>query len=141
MTDASNTPGKERREHKRVRDTFIVTYKLNVPLPVSLTASGDEYAGVAMDISEGGMAVDVDREIPPGTVVQLRFEMENAAAKDPQMRRRLFRLEGQTRHCSTRTHKYFRLGVLFSNLTEEERVFIAAYIKDLALNRHRTQNP
>ena len=125
--------GKDRRQHKRAEDTFIVTYKLTIPLPVIMSTDSDEYPAVAMDVSEGGIGLDVDRPLTPETAVHLRFELANDVAATENYRRRSFKLDGQIRHCTLRDRQLYRVGVLFLKSTPEERDFISTYIKDLAL--------
>ena len=126
-------PEKERREYPRAVQTFIVTYKLTLPLPVLMFAEAEEYPAVAMDVSEGGIGLNVDRPLPLDTSVHLRFEMANEVTTEDNYRQRLFKVDGQVRHCTERDRDLYRVGVLFQQLTPEERDFIATYIRDLSL--------
>ena len=126
-------PEKERREHPRTVQTFTVTYKLTLPLPVLMFAEAEEYPAVAMDVSEGGIGLDVDRPLPLNTFVNLRFQMANDVTTAENYRQRLFNVDGQIRHCTIRDEDLYRVGVLFRQITSEERDFIVTYIRDLSL--------
>ena len=127
--------GKDRRKHNRAEDTFIVTYKFSLPLPVIMNTDSEEYPAVAMDISESGIGLDVDRPLSLETPVHLRFELFNTLTSVDAYRSKTFKLNGQVRHCTLRDRNLYRVGILFQDIAAEGRDFIATYIKDLALSK------
>ena len=125
--------GKERRQHPRERDKFIVAYELMAPVPVNMNTDIEEYPALAADISEGGMGLSVDRPLTMDTVVRLHFELINDVAAAGSHRQRKFKLEGQIRHCAPLNKELYHVGVQFKQIAPEDIDFLAAYIKDLNL--------
>ena len=136
MTAKPGSPGEDRRKYKRVPDTFIVTYELRSPFEVDLRSGRREYAVVAMDISEGGMGVEISQPISAGAQVRLKFKMVNEVSASERSRQRTFDLEGEARYCQNAKEKSYRAGILFKSVSAEERAFIGAYVKDQALRKY-----
>ena len=125
----SDEPTGERRKFKRVGDIFIVTYRLKSLIQVVLRTPEKEYAGVAKDISAGGMAVDVSQKIAVGTKIRLGFTIVNSLAASESDRMRVFDLEGQVRSFNPTQKSDFRLGVMFRYISAEDSEYIAEYAR------------
>ena len=136
MSDKPEHSREERRKYKRAEDIFIVTYRLKSPFEVALQVGDRDFAAVAVDIGEGGMGVDVMQEIPVGTQLRLKFEIENPVSVSPQNRRRRFELDGESRYCEVTPKQTYRVGCLFKSISVEDRAFIAEYVKDQALRKY-----
>ena len=136
MAAEPGLPNRERRKHPRVPDIFIVTYRLKSPFEVALKMKEKEYAAVAMDVSEGGLGVDVPQEIPVNTQVRLKFKMVNEFLASEQDRQRFFDLDGESRYCRILSEVSYRVGVLFKGVSAEDSAFIAKYVKDQALKKY-----
>ena len=136
MSDKPGLPNEDRRKYKRAADVFIVTYRLQSPFEVNLTVGPREYAAVAMDIGEGGMGMDVSQAIPVGTPVRLKFKIVNEVAASERNRQHVFSLAGESRYCQLMGEKSHRVGVIFKDVSAEESVFIATYVKDQALRKY-----
>ena len=115
---------------------FIVTYRLRSPFDVDLTVGSREYAAVAMDVSEGGLGVDVGQAIPVGTQAHLKFKMVNEVSATEHNRQHMFSLDGESRYCRPMSEKSYRVGIVFKNISAEESSFIATYVKDQALRKY-----
>ncbi len=126
--------GKDRRQHPRAEGEFSVIFNLTLPIPVNMDAGSEEYPAVALDVSVGGIGLDVDRPIPVDTPVKLRFELINTKTEIEEFRMRFFKLEGQVRYCEALKKQHYHVGVQFSQITPEESGFIATYIKDFQAN-------
>ncbi len=127
--------GKDRRLHPRAEGEFSVIFNLTLPIPVNMDAGAEEYPAVALDVSVGGIGLDVDRPLPVDTPVKLRFELINAKTELEVYRLRFFKLEGQVRYCEELKRQHFHVGVEFSQISPEESDYIATYIKDLGLQK------
>ncbi len=122
--------GKDRRLHPRAEGEFAVIFNLTLPIPVNMDAGGEEYPAVALDVSEGGIGLDVDRSIPVGAPVKIRFELINRVTTIEDFRMRFFKLDGQVRYCGELKRQHFHAGIQFSSISPEERAFILNYIAD-----------
>ena len=71
--DFSNNPSdKEKRIHPRMEVFKKMTYRELVP-------SGEE--GVIQDISEGGLCLLLNKEFIPGTILEVKYELQSPAPK------------------------------------------------------------
>ena len=72
----NNTPNKpdpiQKRKHTREEIVTKVSYKI-------LTPSGD--LGLTQNISEGGLCLLLNKELSPGTVLEVQFTLPDEAAK------------------------------------------------------------
>jgi hypothetical protein len=134
--EPEEVPQPERRKHRRAEEVFIVTYRLWTPFEVDVKIGTKEYAAVAMDISEGGVGIDVGQQIPIGTQVRIKFKIVNEAAATEQNKRRAFELDGECRYCELMHLKGYRVGIVFKNMSPDESAYIAAFVKDQALKKY-----
>lgn len=62
----SNDPDEDKRRHPRKKHIGVVDYS------VMLSAQG---TGIIKDISEGGLCVVLEKYMPEGTLLKLRFQL------------------------------------------------------------------
>ena len=127
------SPDQDRRQHRRVPEIFIVAYQLKAIVPMSAVAESKEFAGVGIDISEVGLGIELAEPMTEGVLAQVRFRLINDLCASPEHRERMFRLEGECRYCEPTSKGSFHAGFHFVGATNEDREFIAAYVKDQAL--------
>ena len=133
MNTQAGSPDPDRRRHKRLSEIFVVSYQLKAIVPMSAVSDGKEFAGVGVDISEAGLGIDLAEPITDSALVIMRFRLINDLSSSSAQRERLFRLEGECRYCEPTSKESFRAGLLFKGVTDEDRDFIAAYVKDQTL--------
>lgn len=73
MTEAYQ--GIERRSRKRVRMNCTVIYRLNEPVSTRFMVHGEDIKAKMLDISQGGMALVTNYDIPVQTQLSLRFTL------------------------------------------------------------------
>jgi hypothetical protein len=136
MSDKPSSPHEDRRQFKRAAHMSIVTYRLKSPFEVTLQMGDWKHAAVALDVSQGGVGIDVGQEIPVGTQVLLRFEIVNEFLVADREKQRKFELEGEVRYCESTNKKAYRVGIFFKKISAEDIEFIAGYVKDHALKKY-----
>jgi c-di-GMP-binding flagellar brake protein YcgR len=67
--------GSERRVAKRLRMNCTVIYRVNEPVTARFMMSGRDIQAKMVDISENGMAMVTDYDIPQETVLSMRFTL------------------------------------------------------------------
>ncbi|MFH0826770.1 MAG: PilZ domain-containing protein [Candidatus Omnitrophota bacterium] len=72
---SSTYQGIERRSHKRVRMNCTVIYRLNEPASARFMVHGEDIKAKMLDISQAGMALVTDYNIPTQTQLSLRFTL------------------------------------------------------------------
>lgn len=63
----------ERRSHKRLRMNCTIIYRANEPVSARFIMKGKDVEAQMLDISQGGMAMVTDYDIPVSTVLSMRF--------------------------------------------------------------------
>lgn len=120
----------EKRKFKRINVNFIVTYKVNSPLTVRIKYGDQEIDAVALDVSEEGIGVLTNCELPASTLITIKFVMFNDAAISVEQRRRALKVNGEVRYCVFLTkEKSYRVGVRFIDITSDDRRFINNFVK------------
>ena len=130
---AATPSNQERRQYKRIEDTFPVLYRIKSPFAVRVQLGEKEMDAVAQDISEGGAGIYSNHEVPLGTMVNLHFKILNDTAFLESERYRFFDLNGEVRYSILAKDRSYRLGILFSGTTGNDREYIAGYVRDKGL--------
>jgi c-di-GMP-binding flagellar brake protein YcgR len=67
--------GKEKRSDKRLRMNCTVIYRVNEPVSTRFIMSGEDIKAKMIDISQGGMGMVTDYDIPIATPLSMRFTL------------------------------------------------------------------
>ena len=67
----------ERRSHKRLRMNCTVIYRVNEPVSTRFIMRGKDIEAKMLDVSQGGMAMVTNYDIPVATVLSMRFTLLN----------------------------------------------------------------
>ena len=118
----------ERRKFQRTKVSFIVIYRVNSPITVRIQIGAEEADAIALDLSEGGMAIITKYEIPAATLVTLKFIIIDTAAVNIEERTRVLEIAGEVCYVSSVQKLTYRLGIKFMELTADDRAFIAHFV-------------
>lgn len=130
----------EKRQFKRINTSFIVMYQVDSPLTVRMTVGEKKEAAMALDVSEGGMGFLINHDIPVSTIVKVKFAMVNIAAPRIEDQYRSMELEGEVRYSLYIAEKYaYRVGIRFINISNDERKFIANFVKTILSIRDKNE--
>ncbi|MDD5254845.1 MAG: PilZ domain-containing protein [Candidatus Omnitrophica bacterium] len=127
MEDKYN--GEERREHARLDVSFIVVCKINAPIEVNMLVGGREVHAIMSNLSEGGMALLANYDLPISTVVHAKFILVNDETEDEGKRIRSIQVAGEVRYNRMIQEKEFRLGIRFTHISDDDRRFIGEFIR------------
>ena len=123
--------GAERRRFARLPVSFTVFYRVDAPAIIRIKIGDKEIIAIASDISEGGMAIVTDCEIPAVSVISIKFVMLNDKAFDSSKQRHSITVQAEVRYNSAeRQGREYRMGVNFLDLSEEDRRFIHNFVSD-----------
>ncbi|MCX5701862.1 MAG: PilZ domain-containing protein [Candidatus Omnitrophica bacterium] len=127
--EKKETAGIERRKFKRLRVNFTVVYQVDRPLVARMTLGWrKEVEALMLDLSEGGMAIVTNYNIPPETILSLKFTLINLTLSS-EKRIRIMRMTAQVRYNIPTGKKEHRLGVCFLEIEEEDRLAIVDFVK------------
>jgi c-di-GMP-binding flagellar brake protein YcgR len=119
--------GVDRRKFKRVPVSFLVFYKVNYPLEIRIKLGDKEINALATDISEDGMAIITNHEIPLGANITVKFTMTNEKSYTSQGQYKSITARGELRY-SVEEKKSYRLGIKFIGLDADSRSFISNFV-------------
>ncbi len=123
--------GAERRRFTRLPVSFTIFYRVNAPAVIRIRIGDREVIALASDISEGGMAIVTDCEIPTVSIITVKFIMLNKKVFDSSRQSQSIIVRGEVRYNTVeREGKQYRMGVNFLDLSEEDRRFICNFVSD-----------
>lgn len=119
--------GAERRRFRRVKVNLVVMYREDEPLDVRIRAGHQEHQATVIDISEEGIAVLADVNIPPMTILCVRFSLADNkkngidfyGAED---------VKGKVLHTTPSDTDHFRIGIQFCDLSKNDRIQIRNFV-------------
>lgn len=123
----------EKRKSKRLKAEFIVTYKIDKPVEVHMWISDREVDALMLDLSESGMAILTNYDIPASTTLVIKFTLINLYA-DKDERVTSIKILGEVRYNVLSKESEYRLGISFTQIANEDKHAIAKFIK-MAMSR------
>lgn len=106
-----------------------MTYQVNQPLSLRATIGwDDEVVAVMLNLSQEGMAISTNYDIPAGTIILIKFTLINLAASDEE-RIESMRMTGLVKSNVLIDKDEHRLGIQFTNINEKDKFAIANFVK------------
>jgi c-di-GMP-binding flagellar brake protein YcgR len=124
---AEGHSGSERRRHKRLSVNFTVIYRVNKPLEVRMMVGDKEVNALMIDLSEGGMCLLTDYNIPTGTVLFIKFTLINLNAYGNE-RVKSMEITGEVRYNLINPEHTHRLGIRFTEIDKKDQVAIIGFL-------------
>ena len=118
----------DKRRSKRLKVEFIVTYKIDKPVEVHMWISDKEVNALMLDLSESGMAIVTNYDIPASATLLIRFTLINLYANKDE-RVTSIKILGEVRYNILTEENEHRLGISFTRITQEDKSAIANFIK------------
>jgi len=107
--------GPERRQSKRERMNCTVIYRVDQPLDTRFSLHGLDIHAKMVDISQNGMAMVTDHDIPIFTVLSMRFTL--LKVKDELIKFSApMEITGEVRSNTLLTDSQRRLGIYFTKM-------------------------
>jgi c-di-GMP-binding flagellar brake protein YcgR len=120
--------GPERRKALRVKAEFIVIYRVESPPEIHMWIGNREIHAVMVDLSEIGMAICTDYDIPGETILAIKFTLINLHAERDD-RVRVIELTGKVRYSIFLKDNEYRLGIAFMQVSEVNKHAISRFAK------------
>ncbi|HNX80985.1 MAG TPA: PilZ domain-containing protein [Candidatus Omnitrophota bacterium] len=118
----------ERRKFKRLAVNFIVIYRVHQPFEVIMIVGTREVSAMMIDLSQGGMALMTEYDIPPDARLLLCFTLINPYGVTAD-RVATMELEGDVRYNVALGKKEHRLGICFRDVSQSDQHAIASFIR------------
>lgn len=120
--------GIEKRSVKRLKINFTVLYQINKPLSIRMMIGWNkEVHATMLDLSQDGVAVLTDYDIPKSTVLQIRFTLINLGGISDSIK--TMNMMGEVRYNTAMEANQHRLGILFTNIEEVDKKTIAEFVE------------
>jgi len=123
-----NYLGRDRRKSQRLRIRLAVVYQINKPLTVRMQAGDKETVASALDLSEGGMAISTNYDIPLQSDLLIKFTLFKVDNDDRVSFYGPMEIVGEVRSNTTIENSLHRLGICFTKLDEKDRQEILNFI-------------
>lgn len=121
--------GQERRKFKRVKVKLVVIYRKDRPLDVTIHEGDKEVKATMLDISEGGISILTEADIPVSTTILIRFTLIKTD-KDHADFYGNMELRGEVRY-NRLTGKSHRVGICFLDISDADKHNIADFVQTI----------
>jgi hypothetical protein len=126
---ANQYSGEERRKFSRTNVSFIVVYRVNEPVQVSMMVGNKEAHAIMSNLCEDGMAIMTNYNIPAATIVTSKFILLNDHALREDQRAKTIEVMGEVRYNHFIKERTYKLGIHFTHTSSADRSFISEFIK------------
>ncbi len=126
---ANQYSGEERRKFPRANVGFIVVYRVNHPVQISMMIGNTEVHAIMSNLSEDGMSLMTNYNIPAGAVVSFKFILVNDQAIKETDRVNTIEVQGEVRYNRFLKERSYQMGVHFINISDADRRFISEFIR------------
>jgi len=118
----------ERRKGARIKTCFTVAFTLSKNVEMKMQVKDKEVSAIMMDLSQYGMAILTSENIPPATKLFMQFTLINEfESKSNQTR--VIEIEGEVKNSTSLEEKNYRVGIVFSNLSDEDSYIIGNFVR------------
>jgi hypothetical protein len=121
--------GEERRKFPRANVSFIVVYRVNEPMQVSMMLGNKEVHAIMYNLSEEGLSVMTNYDIPIATIASFKFILLNDQALREDQRVKTIEVTGEVRYNRFIKERTYQIGIHFTNVNDVDRGFIAEFVR------------
>ena len=125
----SDYTGAERRKSKRVSARFAVTFKVETPSEVAASIDKMEIDSLMLDLSEGGMAIVTNCDIPAGAILLNGFTLINTFSGYGSERTKVMDMVCEVRYTIPIGKREHRLGFCFKRISSDYKKAIADFVE------------
>jgi c-di-GMP-binding flagellar brake protein YcgR len=125
----------ERRKSNRLKASFILTYQVNQPLSLRMTVGWDtDVVALMLDLSQEGMAISTDYDLPVATILLMKFTLINLEAEGDE-RVKAMKITGEVKSNILLDKNEHRLGIQFTQINENDKFAIANFVKMASIKK------
>ena len=121
--------GQEKRRSPRLLVRLAVLYRVDKPLFVRMQVGEREVLATTLDLSEGGMAISTNYDIPLQTVLLIKFTLYRIDIDGKVRSHGPMEIIGEVRSNSLLEKKSYRLGICFSKMSDKDKEEISNFVK------------
>jgi c-di-GMP-binding flagellar brake protein YcgR len=115
----NENPGNDKRRLRRVRVSISVIYRVHEPLTIRLLTSDREIRANMLDLTEEGLAILTDYDLPVSTIILIRFTLFRVDDDDVSLYGPV-EIAGEVRYNANEGGEH-RLGIRFTGISDEDK--------------------
>jgi len=119
---------REQRKFKRVRVNLSVIYRLARPAAMRLLIGNKEVKATMLDLSEGGISVLTNYDIPKVAALLIKFTLFKIENSDVCFYGPM-KIGGEVRYNLPLGGNEYRLGICFKKINKQDKSEIANFVK------------
>ncbi len=131
MAEKKPYGGDERRKFKRKQAEFMVTYLVQHPMEVVMRLGDKKMQASMLDLSEEGVAIKVEQDIPPGTELIIGFVLLYSFTAYENIMQDM-QIEGVIVNRAAVDDKTFRLGIHFTKIKPVDRKALIDFVAHIS---------
>jgi len=121
--------GQERRKFSRLRLRLAVVYQVDKPLTLRMQIGDREIMATALDLSEGGMAISTNYDLPLETELLIKFTLFKVDNEGRVSFYGPMEIIGAVRSSAAIEANLHRLGIFFTNIDDKDKAEIINFVK------------
>lgn len=129
MEDSEKYSNAERRDFDRLKVDFSIIYQIDKPWYVRVLIGGEEVEATALDLSEGGMAISVNCDIPVSTALLIKIMIYKVDKENNFKFYKTIEIQGEVRSNVFLNTTMYRIGISFTKIDEEEKKELIDFAK------------
>ena len=118
----------EQRKFKRIKINLSVVFRLARPAAIRLLVGNKEVRATMLDLSEGGLSVLTNYDIPKGTALFIKFTLFKVDNEDVSFYGPM-EITGEVRYNMPLGGNEYRLGIYYKKIKNQDKIEIANFLK------------
>lgn len=121
--------GQERRKFPRLRLRLAIVYEVDKPLSVRMYVGNKEIVATILDLSEGGVAISTNYDIPIQSELSIKFTLLRVENDGRVNLYGPMEINGEVRYNTLIEKNLHRLGICFTRIDDKDRAEIVNFVK------------
>jgi c-di-GMP-binding flagellar brake protein YcgR len=122
-------PAHEKRKYKRLKIHLDVFYQIDRPPFARICMEDKEIEAIALDLSEGGLAILTKHDIPVLSLLSIELMLDKVDHKAYLKSYESIKTKGEVRSNILTKEGKHHLGISFKDINEEDKSKIAKFIR------------
>jgi c-di-GMP-binding flagellar brake protein YcgR len=118
----------EQRKFKRIKINLSVIFRLARPAAIRLLVGNKEVRATMLDLSEGGLSVLTNYDIPKSTALFIKFTLFKVENDDVSFYGPM-EIIGEVRYNMPLGGNEYRLGIYYKKIKNQDKVEIVNFLK------------
>lgn len=127
MDNTENIQGDQRKFERRSIN-ITITYQIDKPLHVKVKFGDEEIEATTLDLSEAGMAIVTQNDIPVSTLINIEFMIHESDQQTNFTLYKSIKVKGEVKSNNFLAENKHRLGIHFRQIEDEDKKELARFV-------------